>query len=225
MTGTVEDVLEHLAALVEDARAVPMSASCVVNRGEVLDLIDEARRALPPELEDARRLLAAREDHVAAGRAEAERLVEQGRAEAERLETQSRAEAEQLLEQGRAEQGRLVEATAVFSRAQAEADRLLEQAHAEAERLLGQAHAETEAMRAQTEDYVDGKLAGFEAVLTTTLDTVSRGRARLSGRADTDGAPGDGPGDPYADDHPRRSRPVPGPAQRPSARADARPRG
>jgi vacuolar-type H+-ATPase subunit H len=148
------EVVEHLLeALLEEARAVPMSASCMVNRGEVLDLVDEARRVLPVQLEEARRLLEQRDS-----------IVEQGRAEAERL-----------VEQAQQEQDRLVEATAVYTRAQAEADR-----------LLAAAEAEAEAMRVQTEDYVDGKLANFEVVLTTTLSTVQRGRERLSGRSDLD---------------------------------------
>ena len=153
MSADLEEVLDHLAAVAEQARAVPMSASCVVNREEVLDLVDEARRVLPVEIEQARRVLAQRED-----------ILEQGRAEAQRL-----------VEQGEQEQARLVEATAVYTRAQAEADRLLVAAEAEAR-----------AMRVQTEDYVDGKLANFEVVLTTTLAAVQRGRDRLSGRSDLD---------------------------------------
>ena len=109
----LEEVLDHLTALVEDARALPMSASCVVHRGEVLDLVDEARRVLPEELEAARRLLASRD-----------RMLEQARTEAERV-----------VEQGRQEAARLVEATAVYTRAQAEADRLLEQAADSAEAM------------------------------------------------------------------------------------------
>ena len=153
MSADLEEVLDHLEALVEEARAVPMSASCMVNRGEVLDLVDEARRVLPVQLEEARRLLAQRDD-----------IVEQGRTEAQRL-----------VEQAQQEQARLLEETAVYARAQAEADR-----------LLAAAEAEAEAMRVQTEDYVDGKLASFEIVLTTTLSTVQRGRERLSGRSDLD---------------------------------------
>ena len=113
MSADLEEVLDHLAALVEEARAVPMSASCVVNRTEVLDLVDEARRVLPVELEEARRLIAQRD-----------RIVDQGRAEAERLV----GEAQQ-------EQARLVEATAVYTRAQAEADRLLASVEAETEAM------------------------------------------------------------------------------------------
>ena len=159
-SADLEEVLDHLSELVEQARALPMSSSCVVPRGELLDLVDEARRVLPAELAEARRLFDDRE-----------RLLEQARTHASRLGEQAQVEAERLVERGRAEQAELVEATAVYTRAQAEADRLLDAATDEAA-----------AMRAQTEDYVDAKLAGFEKVLSTTLATVQRGRERLSGR-------------------------------------------
>ena len=113
MSSDVENVLDHLSTLVEDARALPMSASCVVHRGEVLDLVDEVRRLLPVELGSARRLLAERES-----------LLEQGSAQAQRL-----------VEQGQQEQERLVQATLVYTRARAEADRLLEEATARAEAM------------------------------------------------------------------------------------------
>ena len=38
----IHDKLDDLSALVESARAMPMSASCVVNRAQILDLLDEA---------------------------------------------------------------------------------------------------------------------------------------------------------------------------------------
>ena len=57
MTGQAhartDDLLTELVELVETARAVPMSASCVVPREHVLDLLDELREALPPEMDEA----------------------------------------------------------------------------------------------------------------------------------------------------------------------------
>ena len=61
-SADLEEVLDHLTALVEDARALPMSSSCVVHRGEALDLVDEARRVVPVELDEARRVLADRDE-------------------------------------------------------------------------------------------------------------------------------------------------------------------
>ena len=81
----VHDKLAELGALVEDARAMPMSASCILNRGEVLALLDEIQRALPDDLDRAERLLADRDTVIDLGRQEAERLVEKGRQEQQRL--------------------------------------------------------------------------------------------------------------------------------------------
>ena len=180
-TADLEEVLDHLSDLLADARALPMSASCVVNRGEALDLVDEARRVVPGELDRARQLLAERDALLEQAREQAERTVEQARAEAERTLEQAREQAERLVAEAQQEQDRLVEQTAVFARAQADADRLLGETAAEADRVLDQAHADAEAMRLQTEDYVDGKLAGFEQLLATTLAAVQRGRDRLAG--------------------------------------------
>jgi len=136
-SADLEEVLDHLTALVEDARALPMSSSCVVHRGEVLDLVDEARRVLPVELGQARRVLADRD-----------RVLEQARADAERL-----------VQSGREEQSRLVEATAVYTRAQAEADRMLDSASAQAEAMRTQTEDYVDAKLAGFENVLTTTLA------------------------------------------------------------------
>jgi hypothetical protein len=56
------------------------------------------------------------------------------------------------------------------------------EARAEADRLVWEATTSAEAMRAEVDDYVDAKLANFEIILTKTLESVERGRAKLAGR-------------------------------------------
>lgn len=84
----VDQKLEELSVLVEEAKAVPLSASCMVNRAVVLDLIDDIRDALPSSLSDADQLLAEREAVVAEGRREAERLIAEAREEQLRMLSQ-----------------------------------------------------------------------------------------------------------------------------------------
>lgn len=84
----VDEKLEELAVLVEQAKAVPLSASCMVNRGQVLDLIEEIRELLPESLSDADHLLAERETVVEDGRREAERLIAAAREEQVRMLSQ-----------------------------------------------------------------------------------------------------------------------------------------
>jgi vacuolar-type H+-ATPase subunit H len=81
----VHDKLDELSALVENARAMPMSASCVVNRHQLLDLLDEARALLPSSLAHADDLLSAREDLITAARGDAAAIVEEARAQASEL--------------------------------------------------------------------------------------------------------------------------------------------
>ena len=81
----VHDKLDELTAVIENARAMPMSGSCIVSRAQVLALLDDLRELLPEEFRHAELLLREREAVVEEGRREAERLLEETRAERERL--------------------------------------------------------------------------------------------------------------------------------------------
>ena len=99
----VAELIDQLTRVVREARSMPMSASCVVNRDEVLGLLDGLARALPEQLTRASAVLEDREAVVAQGRVEAEQLLEQARAEqkvligASAVQRAAKAEAQQLL--------------------------------------------------------------------------------------------------------------------------------
>lgn len=77
--------IQDLIAVIETARAVPLSASCVIHRGDVLEVLDSVRMDLPTELVQAREILAARDAIIADGRLAAEQLIGHAREEAARL--------------------------------------------------------------------------------------------------------------------------------------------
>jgi F0F1-type ATP synthase membrane subunit b/b' len=88
MSGASVDVqerLDELTVLVEDAKAMPLSASCIVNRSQVLDIIEEIRQLMPESVYRADELLADREAVVQDGRREADRILAQARATADSL--------------------------------------------------------------------------------------------------------------------------------------------
>jgi cell division septum initiation protein DivIVA len=84
-TEAVQERLHELAVIVEDAKSVPLSASCMVNRAQVLDLIEEIRVVLPAAVREADQLLAERETVIDEGRVQAQRIIERARAEAARM--------------------------------------------------------------------------------------------------------------------------------------------
>jgi vacuolar-type H+-ATPase subunit H len=108
------DSIEKLTtaiAMVEEARGVPLSASCVLHRGEILEILDGARAALPNDLDAARKILSSRDS-----------LIEEGRTSAEALIASAREEVSRMIEQ-----------TAIVSAAREEAQHILDDAHFEAD--------------------------------------------------------------------------------------------
>jgi F0F1-type ATP synthase membrane subunit b/b' len=115
------DSIEKLNAaitLIEEARGVPLSASCVVHRGEILEILDGARVALPTDLDQAIEIITAREN-----------IIEE-----------ARTSAEHLIATAREDVSRMVEQTAIVQAARDEAQRILDDARA----LSDQERAEVE---------------------------------------------------------------------------------
>lgn len=209
----VQKKIDEIVEAVGSARSMPMSASCVVNRADLLSMLEEVRQALPGSLAQAQELIGGREQ-----------LVEQARQEAERI-----------IETAHAERGSLISDTEVARRSQGEAERILAEARQAAEevrveaddyvdsklanfevvltktlgsvgrgreKLLGtgpgldeqgyededapQRSLDPETLRRDADAYVDAKLGAFEAVLAKTLEAVGRGRQTLHGRAPAD---------------------------------------
>ncbi|MFG2311012.1 cell division initiation protein [Streptomyces sp. NPDC048566] len=209
----VQKKLDEIVAAVGGARSMPMSASCVVNRAELLSMLEEVRQALPGSLAQAQELIGGREQ-----------MVEQARQEAERI-----------IESAHAERGSLISDTEVARRSQNEADRILAESRQEAEEIRAEADDyvdsklanfevvltktlgsvgrgrekllgtgpgldeqgyededapershDPETLRRNADEYVDIKLGAFEAVLAKTLEAVGRGRQKLHGRIASD---------------------------------------
>ena len=106
---TAEEKLARLRELVLNARSMPMSASCVINRGDVLAAIDDVIDNLPDEIADAQQVIDRSQAKVAEGEAEAGRIMAEAREHAATLAQH-------------AEVVRVAEEEAARLRAEAEAD-------------------------------------------------------------------------------------------------------
>jgi cell division septum initiation protein DivIVA len=108
----VIDSLEAAIAAVEEARSVPLSASCVVNRSEMLKLLDSIKVAFPNDLAKAISIQRRQED-----------ILED-----------ANQQADAIIEQARQEVARLVEQTTIVSSARKEANRILADATSESKK-------------------------------------------------------------------------------------------
>jgi len=147
--------IQQLEEMIKVAKSMPLSSSVLVNRDEILELIEGMRTTLPEEIRQARWVVKDREELLAKARRDAEAILQQAGREQARL----------LAEQ-----------------------ELVVKANQEAERILEQARDRARQVSLETDDYVDARLAAFEAVLQQlreriekTMHVVDRGRQRLHG--------------------------------------------
>jgi cell division septum initiation protein DivIVA len=126
------ETVDELTTVIENARSVPMSSSCMVPRDHVLDLLDDLRESLPEDVQAAGAIVEQRTE-----------ILQQAQAEAERLTTRTRDEAERLLEAGRRQRDELL------GTARRQRDELIAQAQADVEQLIMEAEAEAEALLAE----------------------------------------------------------------------------
>lgn len=80
-----ERLLHRLMDVIQSARPVPLSTSAMINRDEVIVLIEEALNIFPDEVRQSRWLLKEREDFLAKVRVEGDEILSQARNRAERM--------------------------------------------------------------------------------------------------------------------------------------------
>ncbi|MEV5256554.1 ATP synthase F0 subunit B [Streptomyces anulatus] len=212
----VQKKLDEIVEAVGSARSMPMSASCVVNRAELLAMLEEVRQALPGSLAQAQEMLGGHEQLAVQARQEAERIIESAHAQRASLisETeiarQSQSEADRILSEARREaeevraeaddyvDSKLANFEVVLTKTIGSVDRGREKLLGRGQGLDEQGYqdpdfaeapersADPETLRQRADAYVDAKFGAFEAVLAKTLEAVGRGRQKLHGRVASD---------------------------------------
>jgi cell division septum initiation protein DivIVA len=77
--------IEELQVLVEEAKAVPLSSSVVINREEFIELLAQLKEEVPDEVRQARWMARDRDELLARARKEAERILSEAREQRDRL--------------------------------------------------------------------------------------------------------------------------------------------
>ena len=175
------DVVDELSQVIEHARSVPMSGSCMVPRDHLLDLLDELRENLPEEVQQAGRIVEQRTEILEQAQAEAERLTGRTRGESEQLVSSARRQREELIGTARRQRDE------ILTQAQAEADELLAEAEAEAERMVAEARRLREQLLADGQRQQDELVAAGEAEHERLLTETEVYRTAVD-RADALGA-------------------------------------
>jgi cell division septum initiation protein DivIVA len=160
------ETVDELTSVIENARSVPMSSSCMVPRDHLLDLLDDLRESLPAEVHKAGAIVEQRTQILEQAQAEAERMTGESRTDADELLANAERTREELLGVARRQRDDLL------ARAQAEAEELITQAEEEADRLVAEGEQHRDALiaqgRQQEAEIIAAAQAEHERLVTET---------------------------------------------------------
>ena len=110
----VEELLNELYSMIQDARSVPLSQEkCIIEREHALDLMEEIMGKWPTEVRDAQSILAARTELISQARREGEGIIRGAKEQADKLVTEealyqeSKRRCEEVVQQTKAEMTRI----------------------------------------------------------------------------------------------------------------------
>lgn len=166
-----ELLLRRVAEMIAGARPMPLSSSAIINKEEVLELLEEAIARLPDELRAARWLLKEREEFLAKVRREGDDILDQARTRAERM----------------------VQRTEVVKAADQRARRIVDDAEAEASRLRLECEDYCDQKLASFEIVLERLLKTVAAGRVKLQGSALAGDVSLTGPAGPEPEPAQGP--------------------------------
>ena len=86
MATAVDELLDMLFDMIDEAKNATFSSDkCVIERDKALDLIEDAKKQLPVDLAEARKILSARNEYLAAAKREADEIRKRAEIEANQM--------------------------------------------------------------------------------------------------------------------------------------------
>ena len=154
------EILDELVEIVSHAKSLPISASVMVNRSELLDLLETAREIVPDQIVAADEVLQ-----------EASAVSESARQDAESIRERAEQDAATIVAEAREQASRMVAQDQITIAAKSQATRILDEAQTKADHMVRGA-----------DDYAATTLDQLSEELGGLLEQIAAGRAHLAHR-------------------------------------------
>lgn len=162
MVEQTTEVLQRLRAMVTNAKAVPMSASCMLNRAEVIGLLDQAQAALVADVGEAQRVTATSLETLERAQQEAAQIIASAEEKADYLASQT-----PVMDTAR------TKATQLEARALADAEAIRREADAYVDSRIASFEASLQKTAAQVRTMRD-RLASRSSLDDTSTRAIAR---------------------------------------------------
>ena len=173
---SILELLDEMTAMVENAKPMPLSASILVNKSEMLEMLKTAAEIMPLQIVRADEVLQ-----------DAAKVSDDARFRARNVRERASAEAEQILAKAKQDAGRLTERESVVVAAKSRATQILDEAKEKANRISRGADRYSDSALDALSEQINARYAELDNV-TRALDSlrqqIDAGRQVLARRRD-----------------------------------------
>lgn len=145
-------LVDRLENLIATSRKMPLVNQIIVKEGDILNIVDQMRTAIPDEIKQARRIIQ----------------------EKERILAQAQADASALLARAREETERAMNREGLLRAAEVRSQELLRQAEQQAQKVMQKAQEHTEQLKVDADVYVGETLHNLKDHLSHIEIDISR---------------------------------------------------
>ena len=164
MAMQVEEYLDELYKKVDDAKAVPLSnGKCMIERDDVLDIIDEIRAQFPVELAEARKLVARRAD----------------------LEAEAKRKAENIIKSAEERAKQILSEETILLEARRRANEMVQQAEERSREMIQQAEDRSRELKRSAHEYCEDALRRTEEAVSEAYTEIKQSRANFRAASNT----------------------------------------
>lgn len=172
---SVDELVTMLGELVTEAWSMPLSGGKVlVDKDRLLDIVEEIKTVMPGDFQQARAIVASRNELASAARRDADAIISAAEEAAGRLISESAILKEAKRAAQELKEASLANAKETVAAAESQARATVEKAEAHAATLVKNAETKSRELRHATTAYIEDILTKSEEVLGSSLNEMKR---------------------------------------------------
>ena len=165
----LQNLIEELEEIVENATKVPLSSKCMIDREEVLEIIQQFRLNYPEEIKQAQWV-----------KKERERILNESRQEANNIIEAANQKVVQMVNETEIIKIAKTKADEIVKEAEMQGDQIVEEATTQGDQIMQEADVRANEYKNRAQVYADSLLSTVESMATIAKDTVYTAYANIN---------------------------------------------
>lgn len=180
-TNGVDAILSELYDLVMDARDVPFTSDkCIINKDQVLDLIEEATAMLPNSIKQAHEIVSSGNEMLELAKRDAEATLNIANQKANDIVSFANVEADRITKKAKERAEELISKETVCFEALKRSEQMIDETKRKCQEMIDRANNEIDELREANNQHMEDLIRKTKSALSDALKDVQVAETQLN---------------------------------------------